>query len=368
MKKVTKSGFYKSNNFDIIRLFAALQVVIVLLIEHFHAGSLMWFSSLIAIFPGVPIFFFISGFLISAAWERNPDVKMFALNRLYRIFPGLWVCVLISALTLLFYDFSLVSHNLSTFFFWILTQATLFQAWNPAFLRGYGIGVVNGSLWTIAVEISFYVFVPILFLGQKFLKIKMDLLLTCIIIASFTLNYYCESEYSAAFLNDFTRKMIFITPLPWIGMFCVGILFNRNIELIYNLTAGRFIYTILFFLLISSIPFWSSSTIFVRFGNSIGIFNYIVLCFLIMSTAFSNRSLSDRILRRNDISYGIYIYHQPILNLVIELGFQEIFGVIVCLCFTIIIAVASWIFIEQPTLHFKKVSLHLETELCDGKS
>lgn len=89
MKEATKSGFYKSNNFDIIRLFAALQVVIVHLIEHFHADSLTWFISLIAIFPGVPIFFFISGFLISAAWERNPDVKVFALNRIYRIFTGL---------------------------------------------------------------------------------------------------------------------------------------------------------------------------------------------------------------------------------------------------------------------------------------
>ncbi len=359
MIEASKSGYYKSNNFDIIRLFAALQVVIVHLIEHFHAVSLAWFSSIISIFPGVPIFFFISGFLISAAWERNPDLKVFALNRIYRIFPGLWVCVLFSAITLAFYDISLICDNLSNFILWIFTQATLFQAWNPAFLRGYGIGVVNGSLWTIAVEISFYVFSPILFLVQKFPKIKMDVLLTCIIIASFTLNYYCQSDYSSGFLSEFSRKIIFITPLPWIGMFCVGILFNRHIEFLYNLTAGRFIYIVLFFILISSIPFWYSSTIFVRLGNSIGIFNYIVLCFLIMSTAFSNRSLSDRILRRNDISYGIYIYHQPILNLLIVLGFQEILGLIICLCFTIIIAVASWNFVEQPALHFKKVSLHL---------
>ena len=105
----------------------------------------------------------------------------------------------------------------------------------------------------------------------------MDLLLTFIIMGSFTLNYYCESDYSSGFLSDFTRKMIFITPLPWIGMFCVGILFNRHIEFLYKLTAGRFIYFFIFFILISSIPFWYSSNIFVRLGNSIGIFNYIVL-------------------------------------------------------------------------------------------
>jgi peptidoglycan/LPS O-acetylase OafA/YrhL len=360
--EASKSGYYKSNNFDIIRLFAALQVVIVHLIEHFHAVSLAWFSSIIAIFPGVPIFFFISGFLISAAWERNPDIKTFALNRIYRIFPGLWICVLFSAITLIiFYDTSLISENLSTFFLWLLTQATLLQAWNPAFLRGYGIGVVNGSLWTIAVEISFYIFVPILFFFQKFPKIKMDFLLTCIIISSFALNYYCESDYSSGLISEFTKKMIFITPLPWIGMFCVGILFNRYIEFLYNFTAGRFFYILFFFILVSSIPFWYSSTIFVRLGNSIGIFNYVVLCFLIMSTAFSNRSLSDRLLRRNDISYGVYIYHQPILNLLIVLGFQDTLGVIICIIFTVIIAFASWIYVEQPALHFKKASLHLRT-------
>lgn len=243
----------------------------------------------------------------------------------------------------------------------VLTQATIFQSWNPAFLHGYGIGVVNGSLWTIAVEISFYVFVPILSLVRKFPKIKIDFLLTGIIIASFALNYYCESDYSSGLINDFTRKMIFITPMPWIGMFCVGILFSRYIDFLYNLTAGRFFYFLFFFILISSIPFWYQSTIFVRFGNSIGIVNYITLCFLIMSAAFSNRSLSDRILRRNDISYGVYIYHQPILNLLIVLGFQDILGVILCLIFTIIIAFVSWIFIEQPALHFKKATLHLRS-------
>jgi peptidoglycan/LPS O-acetylase OafA/YrhL len=362
VKESTKSGYYKSNNFDIIRLFAALQVVIVHLIEHFHAVSLVWFSSIIAIFPGVPIFNFISGFLISAAWERNPDIKIFALNRIYRIFPGLWFCIGFSIITLLvFYDISLISNNLSTFFLWILTQATIFQAWNPAFLRGYGIGGVNGSLWTIAVEISFYIFVPILFFVRKFPKIKIDLLLVGIIIASFVLNYYCESDYSSGLINDFTRKMIFITPLPWIGMFCVGILFNKHIEFLYNLTAGRIFYFFVIFIFISSIPFWYQSTIFVRFGNSIGMVNYIALCFLIMSAAFSNRSLSDRFLRRNDISYGIYIYHQPILNLLIVSGFQGTTGVVICLMSTLIIAFASWTFVEQPALMFKKSTLHLRS-------
>lgn len=329
------------------------------LIEHFQAFSLSWLSTILSIFPGVPIFLFKSGFLISADWERNPNIKTFVSNRIYRILPELWVCVLFSAISLvLFYDISIIIDNLSTFFLWIFTQATLFQAWNPTFLRGYGIGVVNGSLWTIAVEISFYIFVPILFLVQRFRIVKIDLLLITIILSSFALNYYCESDYSTGLISEFTKSLIFITPLPWIGMFCVGILFNRHIEFLYIYTVDKFLYYLLFFISVSSIPMWHSSSIFVRLGNSIGIFKYIVLCFLLMSSAFSNRGLSDRFLRKNDISYGDYLYHQPVLNLLIVFGFQGTIGVVFCLISTLIISLVSWKFVAQPVLLFKKASLH----------
>jgi peptidoglycan/LPS O-acetylase OafA/YrhL len=36
------------------------------------------YELLIAYVPGVPAFFFISGFLISASWERNPDIRTFS--------------------------------------------------------------------------------------------------------------------------------------------------------------------------------------------------------------------------------------------------------------------------------------------------
>ena len=216
-------------------------------------------------------------------------------------------------------------------------------------------------VWTIAVEISFYMFVPILFVFRRFSKVKIDVLLAFIILSSFLFNYYCEYDYSDVLISTFAKKMIFITPLPWIGMFCVGILFNRHIETLYSYTANRFLYFFILFILISTVPFWYRSTIFVRLGNSIGIVNYVALCFLIMSAAFSNRGLSDRVLRRNDISYGVYIYHQPILNLLIVLGIQGNMGVIFCLLITVNLAIASWGLVEQPALLFKQASLHLRS-------
>ncbi|MGL5442611.1 MAG: acyltransferase family protein, partial [[Mycobacterium] stephanolepidis] len=46
---------------------------------------------------GVDGFFAVSGFLITASWLRKPKLRDFAIARGLRIFPGLWVCLLIIA-------------------------------------------------------------------------------------------------------------------------------------------------------------------------------------------------------------------------------------------------------------------------------
>lgn len=51
-----------NNNFDLIRLFTALQVAILHMDRHLNLN--LSFANFLAYFPGVPIFFFISGYLI----------------------------------------------------------------------------------------------------------------------------------------------------------------------------------------------------------------------------------------------------------------------------------------------------------------
>jgi len=55
---------FKTNNFDLVRLLAALQVILV---HGYGVEYLPWLNSAIAMFPGVPMFFVISGFLVSAS-------------------------------------------------------------------------------------------------------------------------------------------------------------------------------------------------------------------------------------------------------------------------------------------------------------
>ncbi len=77
------------NNFDGIRLLAALAV----LVSHQFAVSGLpepVFGSFISLgSSGVVVFFVISGYLVTRSWLNDPSLLRFAARRLLRIWPGL---------------------------------------------------------------------------------------------------------------------------------------------------------------------------------------------------------------------------------------------------------------------------------------
>ncbi len=174
------------------------------------------------LFPGVPIFFFTSGFLVSASWERRPDIRIFAINRFLRIYPALVAAFLFSLFGIvLFYRSDLLKHWAS-FGAWAIAQLTLGQGWTPVFLHSYGMGHPNASLWTIPVEISFYICVPLLYRLFAITR-RADLVLLVIIVMSTTLANVLE-PYSGKGIV----RLLTLSPLTTIGMFCLGILVQRH--------------------------------------------------------------------------------------------------------------------------------------------
>jgi len=149
---------YRENNFDLIRLIAAFQVMVMHGIFHLKIDGpgLGKLSGIFDFFPGVLMFFTISGFLIFSSLDRNKDLKKYFFNRVLRVYPGLWLCFIVTVILLLAFKTINVSDLFTgTMLKWSLGQLTFFQFWTPDLLRTWGVGTPNGSLWTIPVELQF---------------------------------------------------------------------------------------------------------------------------------------------------------------------------------------------------------------------
>ncbi len=356
--KLLTSNQFKINNFDIIRLIAALQVAIEHTITHLNLKtSLSPVFSILSYIPGVPIFFFISGFLISKSYENNTNIKDYIVNRALRIYPALIFCVAISVIAVYLTGYlGEKEFSFSHFILWIGTQTTFLQFYNPEFMRDFGVGVINGSLWTIAVELQFYIMIPILYYIFGFSKSNnhhnRNLLF---LISIFLIFFMIECTFDNIYKDYILFKIFEVTFIPWIWMFLVGVFFQKNFDIIYKFLSGKLIYILPSYIIIA---YYTRHYLGWHIGNDINPILYILLTILIFSMAYSYSTFSQKILKRNDISYGIYIYHMPIVNIFIYYGYtQEILSVVTIIFLTISIALASWFLIEKPAIRLKKHTL-----------
>jgi peptidoglycan/LPS O-acetylase OafA/YrhL len=345
----------RTNNFDLIRLLAALQVVV-----HHSIGYLQLYDTSKAIaslfgvllmFSGVPIFFFVSGFLISKSYESSAAVSDYARNRLLRIYPALIVCTIVSIASVYALGYlPRPSASPGTMLAWIAGQLTFVQFFNPDFMRGYGVGVLNGSLWTITVELQFYLLVPLLYLvcgtRRQLSTVKLSLLTAMFLVAN-VLYWRADPENHPTF----AMKLFGVTFIPWFYMFLLGVFAQRHFIRLHGWLSGRLI--VLFVVYV--IAGLTARSLGVPVSNDIHPALYLLLAALIFAAAFTAPSVAERTLHRNDISYGVYIYHQPCLNALIQLGFMgRVAGMWITLAVVPILAALSWRFVERPCLALKR--------------
>jgi peptidoglycan/LPS O-acetylase OafA/YrhL len=344
-----------SNNFDLIRLFAATQVAFchsteILTKDTYYFDG--WFEFL-KLFPGVAIFFFISGYLITKSFESNDNLKDYSINRIIRIFPALLVCNFIAMLSVsLSGYFDEKNIGFGQISLWYLAQSTIVQFYNPDFMRAYGVGVLNGSLWTICVELQFYFIVPIIYRSLK--KINSNYFLPIILILiglsvfSNRMLYSLQSEYG----DTVYWKLLRVAFLPWLYMFLTGLLFQKYINKSQkNVSNIQFFSLLGVYILYAWFMYHQQWT----FNNGISPLIFLPLAMVTYAFAYSFPNLSETVLKKNDISYGIYIYHMPIVNLLIYFGFtgRLIYPLLITMV-AIFLAALSWFALEKPIMRFKK--------------
>ena len=92
MQDLSKKIFPQHNNLELLRLIFAMQVCIMHTFSHLGLVFPNFFK-IIAHFPGVPAFFFVSGFLIYASYLNAPGKRYFE-NRFLRLYPALLLVTL----------------------------------------------------------------------------------------------------------------------------------------------------------------------------------------------------------------------------------------------------------------------------------
>jgi peptidoglycan/LPS O-acetylase OafA/YrhL len=353
------------NNFDLIRLAAALQVATTHALPYFVPASRSWYlMRFVELFPGVPVFFFVSGFLISKSFEKNSNLGEYALNRALRIYPALIVCFVLSvAAAALSGYFSTVRPALSVWLRWTVAQLSFLQFYNPDFMRYYGVGVLNGSMWTVAVELQFYVLVPLLYvlLRLEASATRRANLVLCTAAAIFWAANALYVAGTARYTNATWLKLIGASFIPWFYMFLVGVLFQKNSERLLAWLRGRWAATLVVYCVLAGV---GSSLLKFNLGNTIGLPLFLVLAAVTFAAALSRPHLSDKLLRRNDISYGVYIYHMPVVNLLLAVGLAgNAIGFPIALCVTLVCAALSWRLVEKPAMRLKKHPLYTHESL-----
>jgi len=339
------------NNFDLIRLFAASQVAISHITSHLGVESSI--LGVLSLFPGVPIFFFVSGYLIYGSYEQgnknpNPNTNTnlnFFVKRFLRLFPALWLCFVLSILSVWASGYlSEVDFSISDFAIWVITQNTIFQFYNPDFMRGYGVGVINGSLWTISVELQFYILTPFLFLLLNKLRSHYVILVLLFLVVANAYNTLNEG------LNVY-QKLLNVSFAPWLYMFMLGSLAYKYSSLVSVVKRINFI----IFLVLFVVSYFVTKDY--GWGNDINPISYLLLAALVLKAAYTKPSLSDALLKKNDISYGIYIFHMPIVNYLMYQGVMGVNGLVLAAIATLVVSILSWFYYEKRILALKKSAL-----------
>ena len=330
----------RSNNFDALRLIAALLVIW----GHQFAimgqpVPLMWHNEPGAV--GVVLFFAISGYLVTISWQADPHLLRFAARRALRIWPGLCAAVLLCAAllgplvsTLPATDYWL--HPLTREYFanlWLDTRYAL-----PGVFDGNPFpSSVNGPLWTIPLEVTCYAALAVLgMLGLMRLRPFAPLLLLAL---TATLQWRYSPPPG--------QPMPAWSPLlQYAIMFALGASLAcwRAVWLPRRLLTAAVLVALLLLLRLAGpaliagqVPLLILATLGVIWGTA--------------STPVLHRAG-----RWGDFSYGLYIYAFPVQQLIVwayanQLGFATALGL--SPGGALLLAALSWHLLEKPALAFK---------------
>lgn len=346
---------FSVNNLDLIRLFAALQVAF------FHAMGALYPEGnhglgiqILRLFPGVPLFFFISGYLVSHSYERSGSLRRYAINKAVRIFPPLHAGVLFNLILIWSTGyFAIVHAELADILLLYAAKTSFLQFYNPDFMRSFGDGVLNGSLWTITVLLQFYIITPALYwlcVNEKMPR-RTDLTLLAVAAVSLATNRLLLDHFHAEYSDTVIWKLIRVSFVPWLYMYIAGILAKRHWRCLAQFSRPRTALLALVSYMVYA--YIITQVLHQPSGNFAGPLLFVPLALTIIIVAYTYPALAGRLLKRHDVSYGMYIYHMPVVNQLLHLGYIGPISVLFAMAASVSMATVSWLTIERMAIRLK---------------
>jgi peptidoglycan/LPS O-acetylase OafA/YrhL len=328
-----ESGARHHNNFDAVRLLVALCV----LISHQRALSAMPEPDILHVFSlgglGVAVFFAMSGFLVAQSWHADPHVLRFAAKRLLRIWPGLAVAVALCAVVLgplvstlplrdYFADPSFGQYFNNLYFSWRDQLPLRFEG---SFLPTS----VNGSLWTIPLELQCYGVLGLL--GAAGL-LRWRWLILGLVLTAASLFAIAESRGQTLVLVGF-------------GVFFLS---GTAIHAFKLLESGRRLWWVV-------AACWALAGAALTVGRPLEAL-WLVIPVTVLAVGNASTPYLRRAGRFGDLSYGTYIYAFPVQQTLIwlfkdRLSWIAVFALTVAT--TLALAFASWHLVEKRALRLK---------------
>jgi peptidoglycan/LPS O-acetylase OafA/YrhL len=331
------------NNFDFLRFTLAFIVVLHHIIDLTHYYGFQFLNPFFNAYFSVTGFFIISGFLITGSFIKTQNMKRYFIKRARRLLPAYIFTVVLCAILLsvtsslnyviYFTNTSLYKYIISNLLFLNFTQPCL-----PGVFINNSICAINGALWTIKVEVSFYLFLPlIIMLANRFNK-KYILFISIYIFSVF---YKLTLQYLSTISPGHTSVFDLLShQLPgFLTFFISGIGLYYYFDEFIKWKNKLIVFAIPIFI----IEYYLASEIFLPLAFSI----------IILYIAFSFKFLNNWG-KYGDFSYGIYIYHFPIIQLAISLGFFYLYNpwivALAIILIVIFISILSWNLLEKKFL------------------
>ena len=254
----------------------------------------------------VIIFFLISGFWVTKSYCSSASIKSYFAKRAKKILPLYYLVVFVFA----FFAFFFTSLSAKEYFMskgfikYVICNVLTLNFACPSLPGAFGGNAVNGSLWTIKVELGFYILLPVIlwlmkkicFNEQEKQTKKMNVFLG--VIYAFSTIIACVIQL---FIKKFNLHHSLNNQLPtFMPFFIAGMFFYFNYDFCFKNQYKMIIPAV--------IVFAAQKFIYLDFLLPLAVMQ------IVFFLAFNLKPFNN-FGRQTDYSYAMYLVHFPIMNM-----------------------------------------------------